>query len=86
MGIFASLFRSLKMATTGKVVHQIDFPVMDGMATLSLRLKREKGDKHYAVLAILASGNYQYLPLEMQELDQLVKAVEAIREVAKPAT
>ncbi|WP_395449929.1 hypothetical protein ACHMW7_09025 [Aminobacter sp. UC22_36] len=79
MGLFSTLFRSLKMATTGTVIRQIDTPISNGLCTLSLRLKRDSQDKHYVVLAGIASGNYQYFPLELSEFSDFASAVVAMK-------
>ena len=75
------MFQSLRMVTTGTIVRQIDTPISDGLCTLSLRLKRDRQDKHYVVLAGIASGNYQYFPLELSEFSDFASAVEAMKAV-----
>lgn len=55
--------------------------VIGGNAEVSLRAKRE-GNKQddYVVLAIKASGNYQYLPFEAEEFDRFVENAISIRD------
>jgi hypothetical protein len=77
----AGIFRSIKRVLTGQVVRQVDMKVMGGNAEVSLRVKRE-GNKpdDYVVLAIKASGNYQYLPFEAEEFDRFVENAISIRD------
>ncbi|MCK1615017.1 MULTISPECIES: hypothetical protein [unclassified Bradyrhizobium] len=82
MGFFSSMFSVLSMALTGKVVSQIDTPIMDGSCRLSLRLKR-KGDSEYSdgyiVLAGIARGNHQYYAMTADEFMRFAEAVETTR-------
>jgi hypothetical protein len=76
----AGFFRSLKRLATGEVLKRVDTKVVNGMQTISLRLKREKSsDVKYVVLALTAGGNYQYTMLEMDEFDRFLQAAEDIK-------
>ncbi|GAA2876169.1 hypothetical protein WHT83_20270 [Aminobacter sp. P9b] len=77
MGLFSTIFRPLKLAFTGTLVHQMDTPISSGL-TLSLRLKRDGHGKHYVVLAGFAGGEYQYYTLELAEFAQFASSVDAI--------
>jgi hypothetical protein len=79
MGIFSAMFTSLKRATTGKILKQIDTPIGEGACTISLRLKQNKNDT-YVVLAGIASGNYQYYPMSRDEFELFASAVKQIQE------
>ena len=82
MGILGSVFSTLSMALTGKVVSQIDTPIMDGNCRLSLRLKRKAGSEYsdgYVVLAGIAAGNYQYYAMTGEEFLQFTEAVETTK-------
>ncbi|MFE0019162.1 hypothetical protein ACFWXH_30225 [Mesorhizobium sp. NPDC059054] len=79
VGFLSTMFRVAKMATTGKIIRQIDTPIVGGRCTLSLRLKRDGQDKHYVVLAGIASGNYQYYPLELSEFSDFASAIDAMK-------
>ncbi len=72
-------FRALKMATTGKVLQQLDTQVLGGSCTVSLRLKQEKSGGKYLVLAAIASGNYQYYPMERLEFMEFANNVAQMR-------
>lgn len=76
---FSTIFRTIKMAVSGEIVHQIDTPIMDGRCTISLRLKRDSKGRKYVVLAGIANGNYQYYPMELEQFKQLTDAALAIR-------
>ncbi len=78
MGLFSTIFRTIKMATTGTVVRRIDMPIMDGNCTMSLRLKHSKDGKRFVVLAGIGSGSYQYFPMDPTEFDDFAAAVTAI--------
>jgi len=78
------VFQSLKMAMSGKVIHQIDVPIMSG-ATASLRIKKQKGDKPYVVMACLASGNYQYYPMDLETFRLFSSAVLETRDKLEAA-
>ena len=80
--LFSTIFRSIKMAITGKVIQRIDTPIMDRQCTISLRLKRDSQGRKYVVLAGMASGNYQYYPMELEEFKQLTDAAIAIQSAA----
>lgn len=75
------LFRTIKMATTGKVLHQIDNAIQGGNCTLSLRLKQERSGASYVVLAGVASGNHQYFPMEGHEFLRFADSVAEIRKL-----
>jgi hypothetical protein len=77
--IFSTIFRTIKMAVSGEIVHQIDTPIMDGRCTISLRLKQDSKGRKYVVLAGIAGGNYQYYPMELEQFKQLTDAALAIR-------
>lgn len=80
--IFSTIFRSIKMAVSGKVIKRIDTPIMDRQCTISLRLKRDSQGRQYVVLVGIASGNYQYYPMELEELKQLTDAALTIQSAA----
>ncbi|OBQ80713.1 MULTISPECIES: hypothetical protein [unclassified Mesorhizobium] len=77
--IFSTMFRSIKMAVSGEVIQRIDTPIMDGHCTISLRLKRDRKGRKYVVLAGIASGNYQYYPMELEQFRQIIEAALAIQ-------
>jgi hypothetical protein len=77
-------FQTLKNAMTGKVINQIDVPIMSG-ATASLRIKQQKGEKPYVVLACLASGNYQYYPMDLEAFRSFSSAVAITRDKLEAA-
>jgi hypothetical protein len=80
----AGIFKSLKRVLTGEILHQIDTPIIQGRAILSLRLKRQTGsDKKYVVLAGTSSGNYQYFPFDLDEFERFVEAAIDIRAAAQ---
>lgn len=79
MGLLSTFFRSLKMVTSGTVVHQIDTPIVDGRCVLSLRLKRDGQDGHHVVLAGISSGNYQYFPMDLSEFSAFATAVDGMK-------
>lgn len=63
----------------GEIIKQIDTPIMGGQCTVSLRLKRANDlSETYAVLAFIASGNYQYVALDQSEFGQFASAVQEI--------
>lgn len=77
----AGIFRSIKRVVTGEVIRQLDMKVMGGMCEVSLRAKREgKNREDYVVLAIKASGNYQYLPFEADEFARFIENAISIRD------
>jgi hypothetical protein len=79
MGFFGSVFSTLSMALTGRVVSRIDTPIMDGNCKLSLRLKRKADSDYsdgYVVLAGIAAGNYQYYAMTGDEFLRFAEAVE----------
>ncbi len=79
----AGMFKSLKRALTGEVLQRIDTKVINGIQTVSLRLKRERESGiEYIVLAMIASGNYQYSMFELDEFDEFLKAAKDIRAAA----
>ena len=78
MGFFSTFFRALKVVTTGTVVRQLDTPIINGRCILSLRLKRDAEGKHHVVLAGIASGNYQYFPMELSEFSDFASAVAGL--------
>ncbi len=71
-------FRAIKMAATGEVLQQIDTQLLGGSCTVSLRLKQEKSGK-YVVLAGIASGNYQYYPMERHEFMEFANNVAQMK-------
>jgi hypothetical protein len=80
MGCFKAAFSALSMATTGKVITQIDTPIMHGKCEISLRLKRKDDDSDgYVVLAGLARGNYQFYPMHADEFIRFADAVQTIK-------
>lgn len=83
VGFFSSVFSALSMAVTGKVVNQIDTPIMDGNCRLSLRLKRKSESEYsdgYVVLAGISAGNYQYYAMNADEFMRFAEAVETTRD------
>lgn len=81
MGFLKSAVSAIAMATTGKVIEQMDTSIMSGLCKVSLRLK-QKNDKSspYVVLAGIASGNYQYYPMNAEEFERFANAVQRIRD------
>jgi hypothetical protein len=76
MGIFSGI----AMAVTGKVLNQIDTPIMDGACEVSLRLKQKNNESNaYVVLAGIAAENYQYYPMKAEEFVQFADAVQVIK-------
>ncbi|ATU94090.1 hypothetical protein B5P45_12905 [Phyllobacterium zundukense] len=67
------------MTLSGKVLHQIDTGLQGGNCTVSLRLKQEKSGEHYVVLAGIASGNYQYYPMERHEFMEFANNVAQMK-------
>ena len=81
MGLFKAAFSALSMATTGKVLNQIDTPIMDGRCQMSLRLKcKDEASDAYVVVAGIAAGNYQYFPMKADEFEQFADAVQTMRD------
>jgi hypothetical protein len=79
MGFFKSAFSVLSMAMTGKVINQIDTPIMGGNCQMSLRIKRKDDDSDvWVVLAGIASGNYQYYAMTGDEFARFADAVQTI--------
>jgi hypothetical protein len=71
---------------TGEVVEKIDTGGDDGLSTISLRLKRERGsDDHYVVLRFSGYGNTQYHTFEGDEFDRFSQAVDSIRNSLRQA-
>lgn len=80
MGFFKAAFSALSMATTGKVITQIDTPIMDSRCQISLRLKRKDDDSDaYVVLAGIARGNYQFYAMHADEFTRFADAVQTIK-------
>lgn len=78
MGLFSTVFHTVKMAVTGTVIRRIDMPIMGGNCTMSLRLKRSKDGKRFVVLAGIGSGSYQYFPMDPTEFNEFAAAVTTI--------
>jgi hypothetical protein len=80
----AGLFKSIARVLTGKVLHQIDTVILNGYATVSLRLKEREGtNEQYVVLAGIAQGNRQYYPFDLDEFDHFVEAAKLIQAQAR---
>ena len=63
----------------GKIIKQIDTQIMGDLCTVSLRLKQaNESSETYVVLALIASGNYQYVALDQSEFEQFARAVQEI--------
>jgi hypothetical protein len=57
--------------------------VINGTQTISLGLKRERSTgTEYVVLGMIASGNYQYSLLELDEFDRFLDGAKDIRAAA----
>ncbi|TIN79748.1 hypothetical protein [Mesorhizobium sp.] len=79
---FKKALRSIKRAAFGRIVRQIDTDIASiGRVKVSLRLKTER-EGPYVVLALIAPGNYQYCPMDIGELDAVIKAMSEIRAAA----
>jgi hypothetical protein len=73
------IFQTLKHVMTGKVIQQVDTSANAGWTTMSLRLKRQnESDDPYVVLAIVATGNKQYVAFENSEFEEFAEAVATI--------
>jgi hypothetical protein len=83
MGFFGTAAKILKRTITGEVIQRIDTPVQDGWATLSLRLKKERGSGDlYVVLGAITSAKnevYHYVFTE-NEFVQFSEAVKKTRD------
>ncbi len=79
MGFFRKAFTALKRVMAGKIIKQIDTQIMGDLCTVSLRLKQaNESSETYVVLALIASGNYQYVALDQSEFEQFARAVQEI--------
>jgi len=81
MRVFQAIYMSARRALTGRVVRQKDVR-LQMMADFSVRLKTN-GPEQYVVVAVLASGNYQYFPMDLAEFDAVTDAMNEIREIAR---
>jgi hypothetical protein len=82
--IFNVLKKNIKRLMGGDKLRTIDVMIHDGMAKMSLTLKRGSAGDLYVVLANLSSENKQYSLFEPEEFDQFVAAAVDIRaELAK---
>jgi hypothetical protein len=78
--MFGKMFQVMKMAMTGEIIHQIDTSIAGDNCQISFRLKRErKTGREYVVMAGIATGNYQYYPMEIDEFDRLVESALQLR-------
>lgn len=88
MGLF-SAFRALKRELTGEVIQQIDTPICDNMATMSVRLKRDRNsNERYVVVAMIGRGSRFYSSFDRHEFLEFSEAIETIRDslMRPPAT
>jgi hypothetical protein len=74
------IFRFMRRTLTGEVVHKVDVEIDD--CIVSIRLKRNK-DELYVVMAFLASGDYQYYPLDIDQFKSVTQALLSIKAVAE---
>ena len=78
--MFGKMFQVMKMAMTGEIIHQIDTSIAGDNCQISFRLKRErKTGREYVVMAGIATGNYQYYPMEIDEFERLIESALQIR-------
>jgi hypothetical protein len=80
MGLF-SAFRALKRELTGEVIQQIDTPICDNMATMPVRLKRDRNsNERYVVVAMIGSGSRFYSSFDRYEFFEFADAINTIRD------
>jgi hypothetical protein len=74
----------LTKVLTGQVLRRADVVIGQGLAKVSLRLKRQKRSRHeYVVLAIVAPSWYVYYPYEMEDFRRLLAGAKKLRASAQ---
>lgn len=72
------ILQSIRRVLTGEVIQKTDVRIGNGAITISLRLKRGRGDL-YVVMACTTTGNYQYYAMGLDEFQAVTDAMLVTR-------
>jgi hypothetical protein len=80
--MFKQLFRSMKMTSSGRVVHKEDVQIEGSLGTVSLLLKKNRASEKYVILTVRSPGNLLKIPMELDEFSEFTKAVHAVNTIS----